>query len=46
MGQVRAMTPTEQGANDRKDGRKLSECPYAKGSKPYRQWLAGYQGTA
>jgi len=43
MSYLRTMTPREQGANDRKDGRKLSECPYAKGTKPARQWLAGYQ---
>jgi len=39
---TRTMTPREQGLNDRKDGRKLSQAPYAKGTKPYRQWLAGW----
>jgi hypothetical protein len=39
----RVMTPREQGENDRKDGRKISQAPYAKGTKPFRQWLAGWQ---
>jgi hypothetical protein len=42
--QVRAMTPKEAGVFAKAEGQKLSANPYAKGTKPHRQWLAGYNG--
>lgn len=34
--------PKRRGIEDKKSGRKLKDCPYATGSKAYRQWLNGF----
>lgn len=39
---VRSATPKELGAFAFEDAVPITGCPYAKGSKPGRQWVAGW----
>lgn len=43
--EVRAASPYESGKFAYEDGVQLNKNPYAKGTKPYRQWVAGWTDT-
>jgi hypothetical protein len=38
------MTPREQGATAFRHGEMLMDCPYARYSPPWQQWVDGWKG--